>query len=81
MKSPRKAPENWTFLSLAFHGRLILYSGGTDSFETFTAELSASAPVVYKNPSSLGPEILYTTGAGKGFKVSVAIFASSGGGV
>ena len=33
------------------------------------------------NLSDLRPEILYTTGAGKGFKVSVAIFASSGGGV
>ena len=49
--------------------------------KNLTAELSASAPVVYKNPSSLCPEILYTTGAGKGFKVSAAIFASSGGGV
>ena len=28
----------------------------------------------------MGPEILYTTGAGKGVKVSVAIFPSSGGG-
>ena len=35
----------------------ILYSGGTDSFEKCAAELSASALVVYKNPSPLGPEI------------------------
>ena len=31
------------------------YSGGTDSFEKFTAEFSASAPVVYKKSSSHGP--------------------------
>ena len=60
---------------------LFLYSGGTDSLENFTAEFSASAPVVYKNPPPMGPEILYTTGAGEGVKVSVAIFPSSGGGV
>ena len=59
----------------------ILYSGGTDSWENFTAKFSASAPVVYKSPPPMGPEILYTTGAGKGVKVSVAIFPSSGGGV
>ena len=51
-----------------------LYSGGTDSLENFTAEFSASAPVVYKNPPPRGPEILYTTGAGEGVKVSMAIF-------
>ena len=34
-------------------------------FEKFTAEFSASAPVVYKNPPHMGPEILYTTGAGE----------------
>ena len=45
-----------------------LYSGGTDSLENFTAEFSASAPVVYKNPPPTGPEILYTTGAGEGGK-------------
>ena len=49
-----------------------LYSG-TDSLDNSTAEVSASAPVVYKNPP-MGPEILYTTGAGEGVKVSVAIF-------
>ena len=51
--------------------------------ENFTAEFSASAPVVYKDPPPMGPEILYTTGAGagEGVKVSVAIFPSSGGGV
>ena len=52
-------------------------------FEKFTAEFSASAPVLFKNPPPMGPEI-YTqllTGAGKGVKVSVAIFPSSGGGV
>ena len=32
----------------------------------FTAEFSASAPVVYKNPPPMGPEISHTTGAGKG---------------
>ena len=58
-----------------------LYSGGTDSLENFIAEFSASAPVVYKNPPPIGPEILYTSGAGKGVKVSVEIFPSSGGGV
>ena len=58
-----------------------LYSGGTDALESFTAEFSASAPMVYKNPPPMGPEILYTTGAGKGVKVSVAILPSSGGGV
>ena len=31
------------------YGRLILYSGGTDFFEKFTAEFSALAPV-YKTP-------------------------------
>ena len=56
-----------------------LSSGGTDSLENFTAEFSASAPVVYQNPLPMGPEILYTTGAGEGVKVSVAIFPSSGG--
>ena len=59
----------------------LLYSGGTDSLESFTAEFSPSAPVVYKNPPPIGLEILYTTGAGEGVKVSVAIFPSSGGGV
>ena len=29
-------------------GRLILYSGGADSFEKYTAEFPASAPMVYK---------------------------------
>ena len=58
-----------------------LYSGGTDSLENFTAEFSASAPVVYKNLPPLSPDMLYTTGAGEGVKVSVAIFPSSGGGV
>ena len=58
-----------------------LYSGGTESLENFAAGFSASAPVVYKNPPPMGPEILYTTGAGEGVKVSVAIFPSSGGGV
>ena len=58
-----------------------LYSGGTDSLENFTAEFSAATPVVYKNPPPIGPEILYTTGAGEGVKVSVVMFPSSGGGV
>ena len=58
-----------------------LYSGGTDSLENLTAEFSAQAPVVHKNPPPMGPEILYTTGAWEGVKVSVAIFPSSGGGV
>ena len=58
-----------------------LYSGGTDSLENFTAEFSASEPMVYKNPPPMGPEILYTTGAGEGVKMSVAILTSSGGGV
>ena len=49
--------------------------------EKFTAEFSVSAPLVYKNPSPMGPEISYTTGAGKEVKGSVAIFPSSGGGV
>ena len=31
--------------------------GGTASLESFTAEFSASAPVVYKNPPPIGPEI------------------------
>ena len=62
-------------------GRLILYSGGTDFLEKLTAELSVSAPVVYKNPPPMGPNILYTAGAGDWVKVSVAIFPSSGGGV
>ena len=57
---------------------LFLYSGGTDSFENFTVEFSVSAPVVYKNPPPMGPENLYTTGAGEWSKVSVAIFPSSG---
>ena len=47
----------------------------------FTEELSASAPVVYRNLAPMGPEDLYTTGAGKGVKVPVAILPSSGGGV
>ena len=54
------------------------YSGAADSLDNFTAEFSASAPVVYKNPPP-PPEMLYTTGAGEGVKVSVAIFPSSGG--
>ena len=56
-------------------GELFLYRGGTDSSEKFTAEFSVSAPVLYKKPSPMGPEILYTTGAGKGVKVSVATFS------
>ena len=36
---------------------------------------------MYKNPPHMGPEILYTTGAGRGVKVSVAIFPFNGGGV
>ena len=63
-----------------FFEKQILYSGGTDSLEKFTAEFSASAPVVYKNPPPVGAEILYTTGAGARVKVSVAISPSSGGG-
>ena len=43
-----------------------LYSGGTDSLGNFTAEFSASAPVVYKNPPPIGPETIHTTGAGEG---------------
>ena len=59
-----------------------LCSGGTDSVEKFIAECSASAPVVYKNPPPMGPDILYTAGAGgEGVKVSLAIDPSSGGGV
>ena len=58
-----------------------LYSGGTDSLGNFTAEFSASAPVVYTNPPHMGPDILYPTGAGEGVKVSVAIFPSNGGSV
>ena len=46
-----------------------------------TAESSASVPVVYKNPPPTSAELLYTTGAEEGVKVSVAIFPSSGGGV
>ena len=57
-----------------------LFCGGKDSLENFTADFSASTPV-YKTPPPMGPEILYTTGAGEGVKVSVAIFPSSGGGV
>ena len=62
-------------------GDRFLYSDGTDLFEKFTAEFSASAPVVYRNLPPMGPEMLYTTGAGRGVKVSVAIFPSSSGGV
>ena len=47
-----------------------------EMFENFTAEFLASAPVVYKKSA-----FLYTTGAGKDVKVSVAIFPSSGDGV
>ena len=36
--------------------------------EKFSAAFSVSAPVVYKNPPPMRPEILYTTGAGKGVK-------------
>ena len=50
-------------------------------FENFTAEFSASAPVLYKTSLPMGPEILHTTGAGEGVKVSVASFPSSSGGV
>ena len=35
-----------------------LSCGGTGSFEKFAAEVSASAPVVYENPPSTGPEVL-----------------------
>ena len=52
------------------------------SFEKFTAEFSASAPVVvYKYPRPMGPEIVCTTGAGEGVEVSVANVPSSSGGV
>ena len=71
---------NKVYLSSFLEDRFI-YSGGTDSLKNFTAEFSASAPVVYKNAPPIGPAILYTTGAGAGVKVSVAIFPSSGGGV
>ena len=60
--------------------RFLHSDDGIDLFEKFTADFSASAPV-YKNPPPIGPGILYTTGAGRGVKVSVAIFPSSGGGV
>ena len=40
-----------------------------------------SAPVVYKNPPSMGSGILHATGAGEKVKVSGATFASSCGGV
>ena len=56
-----------------------MYSAGTEAFEKFTTKFSATGPVVYKNPPPMGPEILYTTGAGKQVKVSMAIFPSSGG--
>ena len=42
-------------------------------------KFSASAPVVSQNPSPMGPEFSYTTGAGNGVKVSVASFPSSSG--
>ena len=32
--------------------------------EKFTAEFSASATVVYKNPPPMGPDIFYTAGTG-----------------
>ena len=56
LKSAREKtalPGDWT----AFLEDRFLYSGGTDSLENFTAEFSASAPVVYKNPPPMGPEI------------------------
>ena len=55
-------------------GDWFLYSGGTELLEKFTAEFSASAPVVYKHPPPMGPEILLALG--RGVKVSVAIFVS-----
>ena len=61
--------------------RALLYNGSTDSFENFTAELSASEPVVYKSRPPTGPDILYTTALLRRVKLSVANFASSGGGV
>ena len=67
-------------IRLTVLGDWFLYSGGTDYLKSFAAEFSASAPVVYKNPPPMDPEILYTTGAGEGVKVSMAIFPSSGGG-
>ena len=44
----------------------------------FTAEFSASAPVVYKTPSPMGPEILYTPLAlGRGSKCPWQFFPSA----
>ena len=74
---PSKSSKMWKLCL----GGCFLYSGGTDFLEKFTAGFSVSEPVVYKNPPPMGPEILYTTAAGEGVKVSVAIFPSSGGGV
>ena len=46
-------------------------------WQSLLKEFSASAPVVHKKLAPMGPEELYTTGAGKGVKVSVAISPSS----
>ena len=43
--------------------------------------LRQTVAVVYKIPSPMGPDILYTTGSEKRVKVSMAILPSSGGGV
>ena len=43
---------------------------GVLTLSKVTAEFSASAPVVHKNPPLMGPEIAYTTGAGEGSKFS-----------
>ena len=49
-----------------------LCSGGTDSFEKFAVEFSA--PAAYINPPPTGPEISYTSSAGEGLNVFMAIF-------
>ena len=45
-----------------------LYSGGTDSLENCTAEISASAPVVYKNPPPMAQKFYAPLVLGRGWK-------------
>ena len=65
----------------ALLGDRFLYSGGTDSFQKFTAEISASEPVLYKNPSPIGKIFCAPLGLWKGSECPCHFFPSSGGGV
>ena len=65
-------------LGNVFQGWKTEFCTVADSVENFTAEFAASAPMCNK-PPPMSPELVHTTSAGEGVKVSVANFQSSNG--